>query len=77
MPTVSVILLDIVLPKVDGFMIMEHIQKKGLNITVIAMSNMSEKHHMDRSKALGAKEYIVKSDVLYDDVIDMVARYMM
>ncbi len=54
----DVILLDIMLPEMDGFEVMEHI--KGCGIPVIFLTAMQDVTDKVRGLRLGAEDYIVK-----------------
>jgi len=55
----DLVLLDMVLPKIDGFKILEEL--RGGKIPVIILSNLYDKNNIDKAILLGAKEYIVKA----------------
>lgn len=59
----DLVLLDMVLPKIDGFKILEELRddKKLKKIPVIILSNLYDKNNIDKAILLGAKEYIVKA----------------
>ena len=59
----DLILLDMVLPKIDGFKILEELRgdEKLKKIPVIILSNLYDKNNIDRAILLGAREYIVKA----------------
>lgn len=67
----DVILLDLVMPKLDGFETLERIKKdeKLKSIPVIVASNLGQKEDIDRGMKLGANDYIVKSNVELDELI--------
>lgn len=67
----DLILLDLVMPVMDGFAFLEEIKKDpNLNkIPVIIASNLGQKEDIDRGMALGAKDYVVKSDLSLDNLI--------
>jgi len=73
--TPDVILLDLMLPGVDGFAILEEIRKeeKNKNIPILAFSNLSSDEDMNRVKTLGATEFIVKSNYTLDEVAEKIA----
>lgn len=55
----DLILLDILLPKVDGYMFLEELRKRP---TVMVLSNLSGEREVERAKELGVVEYLIKSD---------------
>jgi|SRR3989344_2899605 len=58
----GLIVLDLVMPKVDGFLVLEELRARGDTTPVIVTSNLSQAEDIKRVKELGAKEYFVKSD---------------
>ena len=64
------ILLDLLLPDIDGFMILEKIRKTvGHEKTpVIVFSNLSEEKDVDRANKLGASEFMIKSNFTLDEI---------
>ena len=67
----ALILLDIIMPEMDGFGVLEAIRDDDtINSTpVVVMSNLAQEDHLKRAKALGAKDYIVKSQLTPMDVV--------
>ncbi|MDA1337429.1 MAG: response regulator [bacterium] len=59
----SLILLDLILPGMDGFEIL--LQMKAMeeikHIPVIILSNLGQKEDVDRAVELGAKDYMIKA----------------
>lgn len=74
----DVILLDLMIPKKDGFGVLEEIKKNPelVNIPVIILSNLGQKTDQDRALALGANEYLVKVDYSIQDVINKAKGYL-
>jgi len=58
----DLILLDIVLPKLNGFMVYEALKEepKTEDIPVIFISAKSEEEDIRKAEELGAKDYLVK-----------------
>ena len=71
-------LIDILMPKMDGFDVLEKIKKdESLKaIPVIMLTNLSEVEDVGRAKKLGAEEYIIKSHFLPSEVVDVVRKYL-
>jgi CheY-like chemotaxis protein len=70
----DVILLDLVMPRKDGFSTLEDIKKddKLKNIPVIVTSNLAQKEDIDRVRALGANEVVTKSDMSMEDLVKLI-----
>lgn len=58
--TTDIALLDVMLPDMTGFNIMEHIRDKAANIPVIFLTSLSDSEHAIAGLALGAYDYIRK-----------------
>jgi DNA-binding response OmpR family regulator len=65
----NLILLDLVMPIMDGFATLEKLKENKNTISVLIASNLGQKEDIDRGLALGAKDFIIKSDISLDDLI--------
>ena len=67
---IDLLLLDLMLPEIDGFSILEKIKKDQslASIPVIVFSNLSEEQDIKRAEKLGIKEFIVKSNFNLDEL---------
>lgn len=74
----DIILMDIIMPDMDGFEMLENINTKKLspNSVKIILSNKSQQSDMDRGIALGASGYIVKANSTPVEVIGQVAEVL-
>ncbi|KKT56961.1 MAG: Two component system response regulator, modulated diguanylate cyclase [Candidatus Giovannonibacteria bacterium GW2011_GWC2_44_9] len=71
----DLVLLDIILPKLDGFGIMERLRTKGKPApTIIVVSNSGQPVEIDKALKLGAKDYLVKAEFNPADVLDKVEK---
>jgi DNA-binding response OmpR family regulator len=66
------IILDLILPKVDGFSILSKIKsdKDTLNIPVFVFTNLSDEDSKERSKDLGSDYYFIKSNFSVDEFVE-------
>lgn len=71
-PKFNLILLDLTMPKVGGFEVMESINadEKIKGTPVIILSNLGEKNDIERGVSLGAKKFLVKAILSLDEIID-------
>lgn len=74
----DLILLDLMIPKKDGFAVLEEIKKKPklAKIPVIVLSNLGQTSDVERAEKLGANEFLVKVDHPIQDVISKVNGYL-
>ena len=74
----DLLLLDILMPKVDGFGVLEGKQQDDTikDIPVIIISNFSQETYQDQAKALGITEYIVKANFDIQQLPAKVAEYL-
>jgi CheY-like chemotaxis protein len=74
-PKFDLILLDLMLPKVGGFEVMEAINKdeKVKGTPIIILSNLGQKNDIEKGVSLGAKKFLVKAILSLDEIIDAVA----
>lgn len=69
-PAPSAILLDIVMPELDGFDVLEIIRKEKLapQTKVIVLSNQGQESDIEKARALGAAGYIIKASAIPSEV---------
>lgn len=59
----DVILLDLILPEVDGFTILEEMKKRGAKTVVIILSNLGQDEDRKKAQEYGVRAYLVKSNI--------------
>jgi PleD family two-component response regulator len=70
----DLILLDLVMPVKDGFIVLETIKSDPVYklIPVIVASNLGQKEDTDRAMKLGANDFIIKSDLSLNELVDKI-----
>lgn len=70
----DLILLDIILPKMDGFEVLKKIKEddKVSQIPVIILTNLSDMNDIQKALDLGATTYLIKADFHIEDVLKKV-----
>ncbi len=74
----DLILLDIIMPKMGGFDVLEAMQKDEniSDIPVIVVSNSGQPVEIDRAQKLGARDWIVKTEFDPQEVINKVKQQL-
>lgn len=67
----AVVLLDIELPKLDGFSVLQEIKsnEETKDIPILMLTNSSTQEAIDRARSLGAADYIIKAHFLPSEVV--------
>jgi len=68
----DLMLLDLMLPEVHGYEVLEKMKEEGIKTKVMILSNLSQKEDEDKVKALGVDSYFVKSNVSIEDIISKI-----
>ena len=69
----DIILLDLIIPKMDGFTVLENLKKDESvkNIPVIVLTNLEATDDVEKVVGLGATTYLVKANY---DIAEIVAK---
>lgn len=70
----DVILLDLVMPNIDGFEVLERLKAdaNATRVPAIVLTNLGEASDIDRAMKLGATGYIVKASCTPSEVVEKV-----
>lgn len=73
----DLILLDIVMPKLDGFQVMRKLKQDGnISTPIIIISNSGQKVELDKALELGAKDFIIKAEINPEEVVEKINKYL-
>lgn len=74
----DLIVLDLVMPEMDGFGFLEVIKQQEVlrSLPIIVMSNLGQQSDIDKALALGANNYISKSELSIGEIVDEVKKYL-
>ncbi|OGF26838.1 hypothetical protein A2303_01800 [Candidatus Falkowbacteria bacterium RIFOXYB2_FULL_47_14] len=82
----DIILLDLIMPKKDGFDVLEELNREetreamnGQNnesIPIIVFTNLDQDQDMKKAIDLGAREYLIKANISMEEVIKKIRKYL-
>ena len=72
----SIILLDLILPKLTGFQVLEKIRSdsKIKDIPIIILTNLSQKSDVDKGIKMGANDYLIKAHFMPSEVVEKIKK---
>lgn len=74
----DMILLDVIMPKMDGFVALKKIRKNPVTekIPVILLTNLGQEEDVRKGKELGADDYFIKANHTPQEVVDKVKSFL-
>ena len=70
----DIILLDLLLPKVDGFQVLEQLPKEQRKYPVVILTNFADEKSRERGRELSVDDYFIKKDMTIKSLLEMVER---
>lgn len=68
----DLILMDLVMPKMDGFTLLQNLKDLGVKTPTVVLSNLSQDEDFQKAKELGATDFFIKSDIPVSSVVEKV-----
>lgn len=74
----SLVLLDLMMPKKNGFEVLQEIKADPnmKDVPIIILSNLGQEADAQKGLELGALEYLVKADTKISAIVDKVRAYL-
>ncbi len=74
----DIILLDVMMPKVSGFDVLDILRNtpETANVQVVMLTALSQESDKQRAMDLGVDDYLVKSQVVIADVVERVKSHL-
>lgn len=74
----DLVVLDAMMPKVNGFDVLDILRNtpETTNVHVIMLTALSQPKDKERAEALGADDYLVKSQVVIGDVVERIKHHL-
>ena len=72
----NVILLDLVLPKMSGFTILENLRSTAefKDCPIILLTNLSQKADVEKGIKMGASDYLIKAHFMPSEVVEKIKK---
>lgn len=70
----DLVLLDVMMPKVSGFDVLDILRNtpETSHVKVMMLTALGQESDIERAKALGVNDYLVKSQVVIADVVERI-----
>lgn len=68
----SLIICDMLMPKVDGFQVLQILKENKIKIPVMVLTNLSQAEDEKRVRELGAVEFFIKSNTPIAEVVQKI-----
>lgn len=74
----DLVLLDVVMPKMDGFSVLQKIRKNPdfKNMPIVMLTNLGQKESVEKGLLLGANGYIIKAHFTPSEVVDKIKEFL-
>ena len=74
----DLILLDLILPEMDGFQILQALKadQETKDIPVLVLTNYAQKENIDRCLDLGAVDYLIKAHFIPSEVVKKIKQIL-
>lgn len=74
----DLILLDIMMPKVNGFDVLDILRNtpETTNVKIVMLTALSQESDRKKAEEMGVDDYLVKSQVVISDVVDRIKMHL-
>ena len=70
----DVMLLDLIMPEMDGFQVLEKLKEIQNQPAVFVLSNLSQHEDEEKVLALGARKFFIKSDTPLTTIVEEIKK---
>ncbi|MCA9381220.1 response regulator [Candidatus Dojkabacteria bacterium] len=71
----DLVLLDLIMPIVNGFEVLEYVKENNIDAKIIVTSNLGQEEDVKKAEGLGALDYFVKSDMTLSQIVEGIKKY--
>lgn len=75
----DLVLLDIMMPKLDGIGVLKQIQEKSLEKNaskIVLLTNLAHGPVIKEAQKYGVKDYLIKADLTPDQIVNNIKKYI-
>lgn len=72
----DMLILDLRMPNMDGFAVLEHMQAHHETVPVIVVTHFHDDEHKQKSETYGVKGYIVKSEWHIGKLVEEIEKHL-
>jgi DNA-binding response OmpR family regulator len=74
----AIILLDILMPKMNGFEVLEELKRdqKTKSVPVIMLTNLNQRDEIERGMEMGADDYLIKAHFMPSEVVGKIKKIL-
>jgi len=72
----DLLLLDLIMPELNGFGVLESLKEKGIKMPIIVDSDLSQAEDVKKVKELGAMYFFIKSDMSVTEIVEKIKGYV-
>lgn len=72
----DMILLDLMMPKMDGFAVLDALKEKGIKTPVIVTTNLGQEQDERDARERGAIDYLVKANTSMSAIVEKVLGHL-
>ena len=73
---IDLFILDLIMPKMSGFEVLEEMKKLEIKVPTIVLSNLTQSEDKNKVSELGAKDFIEKADTSIIEVVNRVQKLL-
>ncbi len=68
----NLILLDLIMPVMDGFTLLKSVREKGYETPIIVLTNLDQESDIEKVSKYDVKDYLVKSDFSMAGIVERI-----
>lgn len=72
--TFRLVLLDLIMPRLDGFKVLEILKEKKIKTPVAILTNLGQAEDEKRARELGAMEFFIKSNTPIAKIVEWIKK---